>query len=359
MGLVVAVAVAEAALRASVRLGLLPRDRGFVAFLLQTRDARRLGYETLRGYTAAHVGRDSGLFRLASDADLGWEPTPNVKAGPIRINADGFRGADVPLAATQTVVRVAVLGDSQAFGLHLAEGDTLAGVLERELIAGGGGRTVQALNFGTPGYNTDQVLAVLRRKALRYRPDLVVLYYCFNDPEIGSRAMLLGRGPLTWSYLYLLCAYSLNVRTSMADLRAASSGLVDYYLRLHASAYFTRCAELIRRMARESEAHGARFYLVIAPEIAGFRSFDEYPYAEVHDRLRRLESGPLRVVDPLPGFRASRTAPRSLWASEYDTHLNAEATRLVGRACSVRILEDLRDAPSRPERATNGTHPPD
>ena len=341
LSILLAMAIGEIALRAAVRFKWLSRDRGFAAFVLQSEDVRRIGFETIRDYErAAYAGNDLGLFRAAPDSGLGWELVPGAHAGTIRINTGGFRGPDVYFLPGQGITRIAVLGDSQAFGMNLAESDTLAGTLERKLNAASHKDKFEVLNFGVPGYNTDQEMLVFRRKVLAYQPSVIALYYCFNDPEIADRTVFMGRGPLSSSYLYMLAVYSFKVHSSMADLRRASKNLVDYYIRLHGSVYFTRCAELIRQMAAESESHGARFYLVIAPEVNGFEHFTNYPYESIHARLRDLESGPLRVIDTLTSFQSAYDSPLPLWENDYDTHLNAVATSLVADLVAKRILSE-------------------
>jgi len=138
----------------------------------------------------------------------------------------------------------------------------------------------------------------------------------------------------------MLVVYSFKVHSSMSDLSRKSRNLVDYYIRLHESVYFTKCTELIRQMAAESENHGARFYLVIAPEVKGFEHFANYPYEAIHVRLRHLESGPLRVIDPLTSFRSAYDSPLSLWAKDYDSHFNAVAQSLVADFAAKRILSE-------------------
>jgi len=48
------------------------------------------------------------------------------------------------------------------------------------------GKKIKVLNFGVPGYNMAQELEVLRAKALRFKPDLVILQYCINDEHISN-----------------------------------------------------------------------------------------------------------------------------------------------------------------------------
>ena len=40
------------------------------------------------------------------------------------------------------------------------------------------------LNFGVPGYNTVQEVALLRYKALKWKPRIIILGYILNDPDI-------------------------------------------------------------------------------------------------------------------------------------------------------------------------------
>ena len=333
LSILLAMAAGELALRVAVRFKCLPRDRGFAAFALQ-RDVRRI---YVRG---AYDGNDLGLFRETPGSKLRWEPVPSAHAGAIRINAGGFRGPDVYFLPVQGVTRIAILGDSQAFGMNLAESDTLAGALERKLNTTSRKGKFEVLNFGVPGYNTQQEMLVFRQKVLVYHPSFIVLYYSLNDPEIPDSTVFLGSGPLSSSYLYMLAVYSFKVHSSMADLRRESRDLVDYYIRLHESVYFTRCAELIRQMAAESENHGALFYLVIAPEVNGFEHFASYPYEAIHARLRDLESGPLRVIDPLTSFKSAYDSPVTLWVNDNDTHFNAVAQSLVADLVAKRILSE-------------------
>ncbi len=341
LSVLLSIAAGEIILRAAVRFNCLPRDTGFASFVFQSEDFRRIWFANVLAYTrASYAGNNPGLFREVSDSKLGWEPVPGAHAGEIRINAGGFRGPDVYFLPVQGVTRIAILGDSHAFGMRLAEAETLAGALESKLNADSGKGKFEVLNFGVPGYNTQQEILLFRQKVLAYQPSVVLLYYCFNDPEIADNKVFLGEGPLSSSYLYMLAVYSFKVRASMSDLQRTSKNLVDYYIRLHESVYFTRCTELLRQMALESKNHGARFYLVIAPEVNGFESFANYPYDAIHARLRELESGPLRVIDPLISFRSANDSPRSLWANDYDTHLNAIATRMVADSVARRILDE-------------------
>ena len=101
-----------------------------------------------------------------------------------RVNELGLRGPEATTEKTPGVGRVAVLGDSIAFGYWVSDGQGFARQLETLLNDGAstGGR-VEVLNFGVPGYNLEQEIEVLRSKALAFSPDLVVVLFCLNDLE--------------------------------------------------------------------------------------------------------------------------------------------------------------------------------
>jgi lysophospholipase L1-like esterase len=98
-----------------------------------------------------------------------------------RIDADGLRGPETTVEKPAGVKRVAVLGDSIAFGYWVREEDAFPRQLESMLRAGG--ERVEVLDFGVPGYNLDQEIETLRAKALAFEPDAVVVAFCLNDLE--------------------------------------------------------------------------------------------------------------------------------------------------------------------------------
>lgn len=101
-----------------------------------------------------------------------------------RVNALGLRGPETTLEKPAGVRRVALLGDSIAFGYWVRDEQGLARQLESLLREQGEGPgRVEVLNFGVPGYNLEQEIEALRAKALAYSPDLVLVLFCLNDLE--------------------------------------------------------------------------------------------------------------------------------------------------------------------------------
>ena len=137
-----------------------------------------------------HVGTvqiSRRTMRRASNPRLKFELRPGSHARAevdYRINDEGMR--DRPRAAGKPAGtrRIAILGDSIAFGYWVAEDDAFPHQLEGLLSSPPGGATaVEVLNFGVPGYNLEQETEILRERALRFSPDLVIVALCLNDLE--------------------------------------------------------------------------------------------------------------------------------------------------------------------------------
>ncbi|HVJ82811.1 MAG TPA: SGNH/GDSL hydrolase family protein, partial [Planctomycetia bacterium] len=108
---------------------------------------------------------------VVAEAGL-WEPKP----GAAGINAAGFVGPEIPLERTPERLRVACLGDSCTHW-----GDPPYPARLTSILKGRRGEPVETLNAGVAGYSSWQGLQRLRRKVLPYRPDVVVIYFGWND----------------------------------------------------------------------------------------------------------------------------------------------------------------------------------
>lgn len=115
-------------------------------------------------------------------------PGASVQAEVLyQVNSLGLRGPEIQREKPPGVTRVAVVGDSIAFGYWVEERDSFPRQLEAML---GGPSHVQVLNFGVPGYGLAQYVETLRARVLAFAPDVVVVSFCLNDLE----------GPLSFEY---------------------------------------------------------------------------------------------------------------------------------------------------------------
>src|SRR5688572_6792230 len=108
--------------------------------------------------------------------DLGWLPRPNAQNAESIHNAAGLRveaiGRNVDATAKPGILRIALFGDSFVYGSEVSYPDTWAFGLARRLEARG--EAIEVLNFGVPGYGTDQAYLRWMQAGAAYAPHLVI-----------------------------------------------------------------------------------------------------------------------------------------------------------------------------------------
>jgi len=114
------------------------------------------------------------------DRDLFWRLRPGATfdaEAPVPINAAGYRGPLPTSSGPSDLLRVAVLGDSVAFGGAAAWPESLA----PRLAAIAAPRPVEILNYGVPGYSIVQGERQYQREVARLAPGVVIIAYGWND----------------------------------------------------------------------------------------------------------------------------------------------------------------------------------
>jgi len=260
--------------------------------------------------------------RRTGDPRLRYElrPGSEVRAEVLyKVNAEGLRGRETTVAKPAGVRRVAVMGDSIAFGYWVADEQGFARQLEAELRAAPGVGRVEVLNFGVPGYNLEQELETLRTKALAFAPDVVVVLFCLNDLEglfsyelglvqerterrrsaLGRvREWLVGRSRLFAWVEYRLT--ELDARRSFVKAKDPLAG------RLYAEAVSEQRRALAGQFAVLHAVLASRGILgmVAVVPVLGER-FDRYPYRELHRAVvETAQAESLAALDLLDCFSA-------------------------------------------------------
>jgi len=145
----------------------------------------------LRFALAGRGGDEDGAAQqyLEFDEHLGWRKRPGAQAQfrrkeyvqSIRINSLGQRDRERVYDKAPGTFRILALGDSYLEGYTVALESTATQVLEGRLSRPGCG--VQVLNAGTAGYATDQEYLFFKDEGWRYEPDVVALFFYYNDIE--------------------------------------------------------------------------------------------------------------------------------------------------------------------------------
>ena len=209
----------HAMLRLAARLALVLGSLAvsFVAAELVLRHhlQRTQGSGTLEQLRAFEQGEDVEIHsdyplvkivRLSANRKLIYELRPNLDTTygrPVVTNAIGMREtSDFELSAPPGVLRIVGIGDSGMFGFGLDQDQDYLAVLERRLAQRQGDATYEVLNFAVPGYNSQQEVEMLRSRALRYHPDIVVVGWCSNDATLPDFVYPARRLDWTVSYAY-------------------------------------------------------------------------------------------------------------------------------------------------------------
>jgi lysophospholipase L1-like esterase len=288
------------------------------------------------------AANDQLLYRRSAVPGLLYEMKPNaprkIIAGSwVETNSHGMRDGE-PLPDDASIWRIAVVGDSFVFGLGLPPDEVFTEVLERDLGRGAGdGRRFEVLNFGVPGYSSQEEAAVLEHKALAWKPRVVIVGYCLNDPETEPLQPLhVYFSPVAWwqhSHLLRLAAlFSMTMKTD-------AHGDGDYVRFLHAAAggKWPTAERAFARMHELTAARGVPALLVIFPLLES-PSWSEYPYRDLHAQVAEAaRARGLEVLDLLPVFE--REPPASLWVFPEDHHPSRLGNRLAADAIRQRLAE--------------------
>lgn len=123
------------------------------------------------------------------DPVLGWGLLPGFATDNLHINIHGQRGlTDWPIEKDPAKRRIMIVGDSYTFGYDVSDQECYASVLG-ELL----GPQWEVINWGVPGYGTDQQVLLYEKFGVHFSPDLIILG--FYTPDLFRN--------LLWFYSYI------------------------------------------------------------------------------------------------------------------------------------------------------------
>jgi hypothetical protein len=265
------------------------------------------------------------------DPDLGWTLLESVRdvtlnGAPVSSNSTGQRGVrEYARDAKPAGLRVAALGDSFTFGQCVRDEETFAAQLEQRLAPGG-----EVLNFAVHGYGHDQQYLRMRRDALPWRPDVVLLGFYNADVD---RNRLSFRDYAKPSFRLRGGELALEgVPVPSPDEYAAELHLrsANYARMLFDTVFDSRIERrnrkvteaILRAAAAESRAAGARFALVYLPS----RNQVEAGRADPSRVYKHLCEDPeVLCVDPTPRMHSALAGdpdPAAHFACHYSPFLH-------------------------------------
>jgi hypothetical protein len=141
-------------------------------------------------YATRFIMRD-----ITSTANLQTWFGTRWKDAYVTLNSQGYRDPDFSPSKAGNTFRIALVGDSFAFGLGLPVEERFSNLLSQDLSASCN-QTVEVLNFGKPGFNTVQEHQLLRDDVLATQPDLILLQWLPNDVEEFWQGLVQPKPPL-------------------------------------------------------------------------------------------------------------------------------------------------------------------
>jgi hypothetical protein len=131
---------------------------------------------------AIWVADDESFYRRATNPMLNYELKPGfhrrLPAGSTTVNSHGLR--DLPRSEEKPAGRhrILLLGDSVIEGINYVDDENTISRQLQSLYPDG---QTEVLNFGTSGYCTLAEVNLFREKGLAFQPDVVVLFFVWND----------------------------------------------------------------------------------------------------------------------------------------------------------------------------------
>ncbi len=319
---------------------------------------------------------ERGMLRLSPLPGVVYELSPGFESadGSVQINAQGMRQGPVERASEHSHLRIAVIGDSLAFGMGADPAGHFSVHLEEFLNRPEFPLTdpVEVLNFGVPGYNISQVASVLEHRVLKYQPDMVVYVYCLNDPQPYSRELAImlraseetastsrfihhsrsGRRPL-WMrsrLAWLVAGLWEDPATELPDdpgewddmMQLIQGTYQSYYRRLYRDpAPLDRLSSGLNRIAAWQRRQQIPVWIVVFPI---FSDLENYAFSSEHAIVaEKVEERGLILLDLLPIFQeAAQTSVMPLHADPL--HPNRHGYRLAAHAFTLAFQEYIAEA---------------
>jgi hypothetical protein len=255
------------------------------------------------------------------------------EANPQTRNALGFREREFNSRKLPGKLRIAVIGDSFAYGQGISRAERFSDVLEADLRKRG--NVAEVLNFSRPGAETVDHIEILKTHVLGIDPDFVLLQWFTNDPLGREKSgapeyypLIPSKSASRWlhrnSGLYHL-AYGAWVRTQAAmGWKDSYEGYVRRRLDDPNSADSLRSKGELTEFIELAKANKIGVGIVAFPTLS-----HDQPFSFLIDRVLRVcEDQEIPCLDLRPEFR-DHLPISSLHVNRLDKHPSALAHRIA------------------------------
>lgn len=272
------------------------------------------------------------------------------KSQSVELNPAGFRDQPVSRPKAENVFRVAVLGDSFAYGQGLPVEDRFSDLLRADVPAACG-REVEVFNFAQPGAATLRETEVLSETVLALEPDFLLLQWLPNDltdlRETWYRRPTTPLAFLPGLHRYLsrrsALYYVANEQwQGLMDSFGARQSYAEYMLSLvgePGSEQFARAREPLLAFSDVAESAGIAYAVVLFPLLSEDPQ-QGYIMGPAHEMAASVcAERSSQCIDLRDDLRAASPdgTLRALWVNRLDPHPGATANR----AAADRLLQEI------------------
>ncbi len=280
----------------------------------------------------AYFSRQSDIPGLSYD--LVPDKTSIVNFHPAITNSYGMRDDEPNSSDKNPPRRLVAIGDSFTFGYGVKGEDTYPNVLERLINRHNSNVRFEVLNLGVGGYSTKDESIVLEHRGLNWNPELVIIGYTLNDPEIEPLQ------PLHRQYnKNIKWCHHINLLRLVAKLKfiydVRTIGQGDYYRYLHNhKEKWESVVSGFEQISKMTNDEGIPVLLVIFPMIEKEKGlskeeyWESYPYKDLPEKIAKTaREYDFNVIDLYQYY--SEYPPQDLKIFRKDHHPNKAAHELA------------------------------
>ncbi|MHC5065024.1 MAG: SGNH/GDSL hydrolase family protein [Planctomycetota bacterium] len=216
---------------------------GSVLFLLAGLELGSYLFGSFARPTAPIQGTGIGRYEQY-DYELFWTLRPHALSpvGTRWINSDGLREPELGEKQADEY-RILHIGESSTFGFGVQYQQTYSFLLEERLDATKPELEIRSLNAGVPGYTTLQGVQFLLRRSEKFAPDMVTLYFGFNDflpvsylnGRGGTAPQAVERGMTDWELFNSRDSATKRFAATLAEHSNFYRGMLQWMRPNHAS----------------------------------------------------------------------------------------------------------------------------
>ncbi|MBN1352364.1 SGNH/GDSL hydrolase family protein [candidate division KSB1 bacterium] len=257
----------------------------------------------------------------------------------VRFNKLQFREREFDIAKADSIYRIAIIGDSFAYGQGIPIAERFSNLIGTYLEAKRCSVACEVLNFGRSGAETVDHLEILNSIVLKTRPDFVLLQWFVNDVEGHDKSgrpgsMTLAPSDELHAKLQSASALYFLVSLQWYALQEAlgwAGSYSDYISRRFSDPQCLDSQEsnrALKQFIQSCQDNDIRMGIVLFPDVVGDLNAN-YPFAFLHERVIAIcDEESTLYVDLRDPFSKEKEY-RKLWVNQFDRHPSSLANRLA------------------------------